>query len=219
MYNTLITKRMFQPMLKNFLKSIKPKNCIVCALGGIILALGMYNIHSVANITEGGTLGLILLLEHHFGISPAISEIVLNLICYGIGIKAMGAVFLVYSAVSTSAFSIAYGIFECFPRIYPDIASHPLIASVLGAIFVGTGVGLAVKAGGAPCGDDALAMSISRISALKIQWVYLISDITVLLLSLTYIPLGKIAYSLLSVIISGQIIGFIQNTKITKRRG
>ncbi len=206
-------------MLKNFIKNIKPKNCIICALGGIILAFGMYNIHSVSDITEGGTLGLILLLEHHFGISPALSEVILNVICYGIGIKTLGAVFLVYSAISTSAFSIAYAIFECFPRIYPGIAEYPLIASVLGAVFVGVGVGLAVKAGGAPCGDDALAMSISRISKIKIQWVYFITDITVLLLSLTYIPFGKIVYSLLSVVISGQIIGFIKDFNITKRRG
>ncbi len=206
-------------MIKNFIKSIKPKNCIICALGGIILAFGMYNIHSVADITEGGTLGLILLLEHHFGISPAVSEIILNAVCYGIGIKTLGAVFLVYSAVSTSAFSIAYAAFECFPRIYPGIADHPLLASAAGAVFVGIGVGLAVRTGGAPCGDDALAMSISRISKLKIQWVYFISDITVLLLSLTYIPFGKIVYSLLSVVISGQIIGFIKDFNISKRRG
>ena len=198
-------------MIKIFLKSLKLKNCLSCALGGIILAFGMYNIHSVADITEGGTLGLILLLEHHFGISPAVSEIVLNIICYGMGIKALGAAFLVYSAVSTSAFSIAYAVLECFPRIFPGISEHPLTASVAGAVFVGLGVGIAVRTGGAPCGDDALAMSISHISKIKIQWVYFISDITVLLLSLTYIPFGKIIYSLLSVVISGQIIGFIKD--------
>ena len=206
-------------MIKNFLKRIKLKNCISCALGGIILAFGIYNVHSVADITEGGTLGLILLLEHHFGISPALSEALLNIICYGIGIKTLGAVFLVYSAISTASFSVAYAVFERFPEIYPDIADYPLIAAVIGAVFVGIGVGLAVKAGGAPCGDDALAMSISRISKIKIQWVYFISDITVLLLSLTYIPFGKIAYSLLSVVISGQIIGFIKDFNISKRRG
>lgn len=206
-------------MIKIFLKSIKLKNCISCTLGGIILAFGIYNVHSVADITEGGTLGLILLLEHHFGISPALSEALLNIICYGIGIKTLGAVFLVYSAISTASFSVAYAVFECFPEIYPDIADYPLIAAVIGAVFVGIGVGLAVKAGGAPCGDDALAMSISRISKIKIQWVYFISDITVLLLSLTYIPFGKIAYSLLSVVISGQIIGFIKDFNISKRRG
>ena len=87
----------------------------------------------------------------------------------------------------------------------------PLAASVLGALFVGIGTGVCVRAGGATSGDDALAMSISHVTGVRIQWVYLVSDLTVLGLSLTYIPLGRIAYSLLTVVLSGQIIGLIQN--------
>ena len=65
-------------------------------------------------------------------------------------------------------------------------------------------------------GDDALAMSISRLTGLDIQWVYLISDLSVLALSLSYIPLKRLVYSLLTVVLSGQIIGLIQ--KIPLRR-
>ena len=53
-------------------------------------------------------------------------------------------------------------------------------------------------------------MSLSHLTGLSIQWIYLISDLIVLGLSLTYIPVSRIAYSLLTVILSGQIIGLIQ---------
>ena len=66
------------------------------------------------------------------------------------------------------------------------------------------------EAGGATGGDDALAMSISRVSHLDIQWIYFISDVVVLLLSLSYIPVNRIAWSLLTVILSGQLIGMMQ---------
>ena len=68
-----------------------------------------------------------------------------------------------------------------------------------------------MRFGGAPCGDDALAMSISRTVKINIKWVYLATDLTVLALSLTYIPVSDIVYSLLTVVLSGQIIGFIDN--------
>ena len=97
--------------------------------------------------------------------------------------------------------------------LYPQIADHPLLAALVGALFVGVGIGLAVRAGGAPGGDDALAMSISARLGCKIQTVYLFSDLTVLALSLTYIPLQRILYSLLTVVLSGQIIGWVQNIK------
>ena len=202
--------------MKNLFKDIRLKNCILCAVGGVILSFGLYNVHSIAFVTEGGTLGLTLLFENWFSLSPAISEAVLNIICYAIGIKAMGKSFLVYSAVSTAGFSISYRIFECFPRVYPEIADYPLTAALIGAVFVGVGVGIAVRMGGAPCGDDALAMAVSRISKIKIQWVYLITDLSVLLLSLTYIEPKKIVYSLVTVVISGQIIGLINSEKQTR---
>ena len=49
-----------------------------------------------------------------------------------------------------------------------------------------------VRAGGAPTGDDALAMSLSSVLPVDIQWIYLVSDLVVLAASLSYIPLNKI---------------------------
>ena len=84
-------------------------------------------------------------------------------------------------------------------------------------LFIGIGAGLCVRAGGATTGDDALAMSFSHIFKWPIERVYLISDLTVLLLSLSYIPVRRIAYSLLTVILSGQIIGLIQKVNFKKK--
>ena len=61
--------------------------------------------------------------------------------------------------------------------------------------------------------NDALAMSISHLAKIPIQNVYLISDLSVLMLSLSYIPFRRIAYSLLTVILSGQIIGLLQQKR------
>jgi hypothetical protein len=74
-----------------------------------------------------------------------------------------------------------------------------------------------VRANSAPTGDDSLALSLSHLFKIGIQWVYLVSDLVVLLLSLTYIPLGKIAYSLLTVVLSGQLIGLIQKAGAKKQ--
>lgn len=56
-------------------------------------------------------------------------------------------------------------------------------------------------------------MSLERVLPLDIQWIYLISDLVVLLISLTYIPVSRITYSLLTVVLSGQIIGLMQKIR------
>ena len=199
------------------LPKLKSSNCLVLLLGSVIQAVGIYNVHALSNVTEGGVLGLTLLLQHWFQISPAVSSLVLNLLCYAIGWKTLGREFIGYSLVSICIYSVTYGILEQFPPLWPHIALYPLPAALAGALFIGIGAGLCVRAGGATAGDDALAMSFSRLLHWPIERIYLFSDLTVLLLSLSYIPLRRIAYSLLTVVLSGQIIGLIQKINIRKK--
>lgn len=192
---------------------LKIKNCIICVAGGLILAFGLYNVHSLSKVTEGGALGLSLLLDHWFSISPAFSGLIANLLCYLIGWRILGKEFIFYSAIAAGAFSGSYRIFEQFEPVCPQIAEYPFLAAVLGAVFVGVGVGICVRMGGAPTGDDALAMGLSRWFKVKIQWVYLFSDLIVIALSATYIPWQRLIWSLLTVLLSGQIIGWMQYKK------
>lgn len=194
-------------------KEISLRSCAVAFLSAGFLAFGMYNIHAVANITEGGVLGAVLLFQHWFGLSPAVSNLILNFLCYLFGWKTFGKTFVAYSAMASLGYSAVYFLCEQFPPLYPQIASMPLTASLVGSVFVGVGSGVCVRVGGATSGDDALAMSLSKVTRIPIQWIYLASDLAVLALSLSYIPLRRIAYSLLTVILSGQIIGLLQKKK------
>lgn len=200
------------------LPKLKPSSCIIAVLSSAFLAFGLYHVHSFSGITEGGVLGLTLLLDHWFDISPAVSGLVLNVLCYLIGWKLLGREFIAYSAIATAGFSLAYKIFEQFDPLWPEIYKYPLAASLIGAVFVGIGAGLCVRIGGAPSGDDALAMSLSHITKINIQWVYLVSDLCVIGLSLTYIPASRLVYSLLTVVLSGQLIGVVQKIKLPVKK-
>ena len=131
-------------------------------VGAAILAFGLYQIHSISDVTEGGVLGLTLLFQHWFGLSPSISGFVLNAACYLFGYKTLGKPFIRNSIIAGTCFSLFYALFEQTPRLWPQIGQHPLLAAVGGAFFVGFGVGLCVRNNGAPTGDDALAMGLSR---------------------------------------------------------
>ena len=72
---------------------------------------------------------------------------------------------------------------------------------------MGLGVGLAVRAGGAAGGDDALAMTISHLTKWPISRAYLFTDLVVLALSTTYIPPKNLLCSLITVTVSSFLIG------------
>lgn len=194
------------------MKNLSLKKISLSALGAFIMAFGLYEIHSFSSVTEGGVLGASLLLKNVFSLSPALTSFVMNAVCYFIGFKVLGKTFLVYSGIGALSFSLSYGILERTEPIF-DLSPYPLAAAIVGALFIGVGAGLSVRAGGAPSGDDALAMALSSKFRIKIETVYLISDLTVLALSLSYIPPKRILYSLLSVILSGKIIGVVERYK------
>lgn len=189
--------------------ALEGSSCLLLLLGSLILAFGLYNIHAFSGVTEGGSLGLTLLLFHWFQLSPAISSFVLNVGCYVFGWRVLGSKFIVYSMISTVGFSAVYTVCEQFEPIWPQLAGRPLLAAVLGGIFVGVGCGLCVRAGGAPCADDALAMGLAKLFHVKLRHFYLVSDLLILGLSVSYLSWQCLLSSLLAVIISGQIVGWI----------
>lgn len=178
-------------------------------LGTAILAFGLFNVHAQSRITEGGVLGTTLLIRHWLGVTPAVSEVVLDVICYGLGVKYLGRGFLKRAIVATGCYAAFYAINERVGYLLPDLSGQPLLAAVAGGLFVGVGVGLVVRAGGAAGGDDALALVIAKVFRVNVSRAYLITDTIVLLLSLSYIPLANIACSLVTVNISSFIIGRI----------
>ena len=187
------------------------KHYALLLLGAFILSFGLFNVHSQSGTTEGGVLGMTLLLNHWFKISPSVSGIVLDFTCYFIGWRILGSSFLKNAIFASCCFSLSYRVWENLGYVLPSFADKPLVAAVLGALFVGIGVGIVVKEGGASGGDDALALVIAKLAKCRISKAYLATDLTVLCLSLSYIPFDKIAFSLVTVTLSSLIIDKIQN--------
>ena len=191
--------------------SIEIKRYLLLLLGAFILSFGLFNIHNQSQITEGGVLGMTLFLNYWTGISPSISGILMDVTCYILAFKYLGKAFLKYAIIASLGFSFFYSIHEHFGYTIPNLSSYPLIAAILGGIFVGVGVGFVVRAGGASGGDDALALVISQVAKIPLSKAYFLTDFVVLMLSLTYISITKILCSLVTVSISSFIIGKIHS--------
>lgn len=193
------------------------KKIFFIIVGSAIFTFGIHNIHSRSDITEGGIIGLMLLIEQWTGLSPALITPVLDVSCYLIAFKFLGGGFIIVSVVSTAVISLFYKLWELFPFILPDLSSTPLLAAVLGACFVGIGVGIIIRHDGSSSGDDALALTISKVTKCKLSFAYLFTDVTVLALSLTYIPLKRIVFSLITVTLSSLLIEVVQKFRLSKK--
>lgn len=183
-------------------------------VGAMICSFGIHNIHQQTGITEGGVIGLMLLAEHWLGVSPAYITPVLDISCYILAFKYLGGRFIKTSVISTVSVSLFYKVWELFPPMLPNLLPYPLLASLCGGAFVGIGVGIIVRQGGSSGGDDALALTISRVTHWRLSRCYLFTDFVVLGFSLTYIPFSKIVFSIITVTISSYLIDRVQSFKL-----
>ena len=207
-------KNILLDLIRKNMEGLSPGKIVIIMIGTAISSFGVYNIHQLGVVTEGGVLGMILLANHWLGISPARVTPVLDIACYSLAFNYRGGAFIRLSAVATLSLASFFRLWEQFPRVLPDMTGTPLLAALCGGVFVGLGVGLIVRQGGSGGGDDALALTIARVTKWKIARAYLVTDIIVLALSLSYIPLSRIAFSLVTVTVSSLLIGFIQEAKI-----
>lgn len=92
--------------MRNYLPHLKPSYCIIAFLASAFQAFGMYNVHAISGVTEGGILGLTLLLQNWFAISPSISGFVLTAACFLLGWRTLGKDFMGYSVFASSGFSL-----------------------------------------------------------------------------------------------------------------
>ncbi len=189
--------------------------------GAAILSFGLYNVHSRCAVTEGGVLGTTLLLHHWFGFSPGVCEFVIDGLCYALGFRFLGKRFFLRALAASAAYAGFYTLWEHTGPLLPELSAHPFLAAVAGGLFVGVGVGLVVRAGGASGGDDVLALLLHKYTRLSLSGSYFFTDTVVLGLSLSYIPLRRIAWSFLTVTLSSLLIEGIQHIGVrgAKKKG
>ncbi|CED92921.1 Uncharacterized BCR, YitT family COG1284, possibly yqfU [Romboutsia ilealis] len=192
-----------------YIKKETLKSILLIIIGASILSFGSYNFNYQNNVTEGGVLGLLLLMQHVFNISPSITSVIIDFSLFAIGTKFFGKRFLLYSVLSTITFSTTYKIWESVGFLIPSFTNNMLIASILAGIGVGVGVGLVVRGGGASGGDDVIALLGNKLLKLKVNHVYLVTDAIVLLMSLVYLDIKQVFFSIIAVTISGKIISII----------
>ena len=190
---------------------LRPARLAPLAAGAAVLTFGLHNIHTQTGITEGGVLGLLLFVNHWTGLPASVVSPVLDLLCYLLALRFLGGQFIRTSLISTAAVALCFKFWESFPYLLPDLSGHPLMAALAGALFVGVGVGIIVRQGGSSGGDDALALTISRVSGWRLARCYLFTDLVVLFLSLSYIPVTQIAFSLITVTLSSWLIDRVQD--------
>lgn len=190
--------------------NLKMKDILFILLGAAIYAFGLINFNLKNQLGEGGVTGLALIFYNLFSIDPAWTNIILNIPLFFAGWKFFRRNEFIYTLIGTFSLSFFLFIFQ-HVMTFSFVLNHDLLlAALFAGVFIGGGLGIIFRYGGTTGGSDIVA----RITHKKFGWAMsktmLVTDASVILLSLVYLDYRQMMYTLVGVFVGSRMIDVIQ---------
>ena len=189
-------------------EKITPKiirDIFIIIIGTAIFCFGIVYFNIPNDLAEGGATGITLILRALFGIDPAISTLVINIPLILLGGRILGKQSFYYTILGTLGVSFWLSVWQRIP-ILIDLNHDLLLVSIIGGIIAGFGSGLIYRVGGTTGGTDILARIVEKNTGISVGRAQLMFDTFVLVLSLTYIDLSKMLYTLIYIYIFSRLV-------------
>ena len=181
------------------------KNIILIVLGIFSAAMGLKGFLLSSHFIDGGVTGVSMLLAQVLGLPLAVLIFVINLPFIAVGYRQIGKLFALKSTLAIAGLSLCLA-FVSFPDVTPD----KLLTAVFGGLFIGAGIGLAIRGGAVLDGTEIAALLVSRNShLLKVGDVILIFNIFIFLAAMYFLGVESALYSILTYIAASKTIDFI----------
>ncbi|MGG4345361.1 YitT family protein [Paenibacillus lautus] len=182
--------------------------------GSAIYAFGLLYFIIPNELMEGGVTGVTVLLNYAFNISPSISTMVLNIPLFLVGMKILGKRQSIYTGLGIASLTLFLWLFEVLidrGYVVPfQTEQDYILAALYAGVTLGAGLGIVFRFGGTTGGSDIIARIINRKFGFSMGQIILSLDILIIGLSLFFIPLERILYTLVAVFIASKVIDFIQ---------
>ena len=193
-----------------------PLNFLMIALGTATCAFGFVNFNMVNHLAEGGVSGITLIFHALFKINPAYTQILLNIPLFILGVKIFGKRGMIYTIHGTVCLSIFIWLFQRMSMSI-DLAHDTLIAALLAGIFAGIGGGIVFRFGGTTGGGDIIGRYFEQKKGFALGQTLFVFDILVLTLSLSYIDIQHMMYTVIASFVFSQVVAVVQNGGYTVR--
>ncbi|AJY77144.1 YitT family protein [Paenibacillus beijingensis] len=190
------------------------RTIIPVLFGCAVYAFGLQYFVLPNQLMEGGVTGIAILLNYALGLKLSIMTIVLNVPLFVLGLRVLGKYSMMMTIIGTVGLSLFLALFEKAIQlgwIVPFRTSQDyILAALYAGVTLGAGLGIVFRFGGTTGGVDIAARVISKSKGWSMGQIILASDAIIIGLSLLYIPIEKVLYTLVSVFIASKLIDFIQ---------
>ncbi len=189
--------------MKTFWK--EARNAILIILGIFSAAFGLKGFLLSSRFIDGGVTGISMLTSDLASLPLALLIPLINLPFIIIGYRQIGKVFAVKSAIAIAGLALCLAVVQ-----FPDVTPDKLLTAVFGGLFIGAGIGLAIRGGSVLDGTEIAALLISRKShLLRVGDVILIVNVFIFLAAAFFLGPEIAMYSILTYVTASKTIDFL----------
>lgn len=163
------------------------KEYLLIAFGLFIYVTGWVVFLIPNNLVGGGVSGIGALVFYTTGIPVSVTFFVVNFVLLAIALKVLGPSFgikTVYAVIITSL------MFQFMPGFIPEdiinqigTANGKLLATLIGGVMSGLGIGIAISQGGSTAGTDIVALMVAKYRNVSPGRLILAIDVVIVLSS------------------------------------
>lgn len=182
------------------------KNLFLLACGIVSACFGLKSFLLPSGFIDGGVTGISLLISNITGIELSYLIVLINIPFVILGYKQIGKLFAIKTALAILALAILLVIAPFHP-----ITHDKLLIAFFGGLFLGGGIGLAMRGGGVIDGTEVLALYISKKSTLTVGNIILILNIIIFSFAAAFLNIETALYAILTYLSASNTVDYIVN--------
>ena len=180
-------------------------NALFIAAGVLSAGMGLKGFLYSSHFIDGGVTGISMLLAKVTPLTLAVWLPIVNLPFVALGYRHLGRAFAVRSVLAISALALVVAAVH-----FPDVTHDSLLTAVFGGVFLGAGIGLAVRGGAVLDGTEIAALVIGkRTPVVKVGDVILGFNVVLFLTAMRVLGVEEALYSILTYVAAARTLDFI----------
>lgn len=182
------------------------KNMFLIACGIVSACFGLKSFLLPSGFIDGGVTGISLLISNITGFKLSYLIILINIPFVVLGYKQIGKIFAVKTSVAIAILALLL-----FIAPFKSITHDPLLIAFFGGLFLGGGIGLAMRGGCVIDGTEVLALYISKNSTLTVGNIILILNIVIFSFAAILLSIDTALYAILTYLSASNTVDYIVN--------
>jgi uncharacterized membrane-anchored protein YitT (DUF2179 family) len=170
------------------------------ALGVLLASIGLKAFLLPNGFLDGGVTGIAILIKTQFNIKVSYSLVILSIPFLILGYYTVSKRIVIKSIISI----LALGLFIHFEN-FDTITDDKLLISIFGGLFVGSGIGVAIRNGSVLDGSEILGVYLNDRFGISIGKVILLFNVILFSITAWVISTEVALYSILTYIVTAKV--------------